>query len=127
MSIISLPRNGSSPRVSSSFYFCRFTQLGLQRLLTNAHVMGEETMTQGHAWEVYHRWLEDGRIAFMPEPVSAAFEQIFKAASLRPRPATKVWADAYLAAFARVAGLNLVTFDRSFPRLAGLELELLPV
>ncbi len=84
-------------------------------------------MTQGHAWDVYHRWLEDGRIAFMPEPVSAAFEQVFNAASLRPRPATKACADAYLAAFARVAGLNLVTFDRSFPRLAGLELELLQV
>jgi len=39
---------------------------------------------------------------------------------------TKLWADAYLAAFARIGGLSLVTFDRSFPRLAGLEFELLP-
>jgi len=109
----------------SSLFFCRFTQLGLLRLLTNPQVMGEETMTQRGAWAAYHRWFEDARVAFMPEPVSADFEHTFHAASLRERPATKLWADAYLAAFARIAGLSLVTFDRSFPKLAGLELELL--
>jgi toxin-antitoxin system PIN domain toxin len=109
----------------SAFFFCRFTQLGLLRLLTNAQVMGEETMTQRGAWAAYHRWFEDGRVAFMPEPATAGFEQVFEAATLRLRPATKLWADAYLAAFARVAGLSVVTFDRGFPRLAGLEVELL--
>jgi len=34
--------------------------------------------------------------------------------------------DAYLAAFATVEGLRLVTFDRGFHRFAGLELCLLP-
>jgi toxin-antitoxin system PIN domain toxin len=110
----------------ASLFFCRFTQLGLLRLLTNPQVMEEEVMTQRGAWAAYHRWLDDGRIAFMPEPAAAGFEQIFQAASLRPRPATKLWADAYLAAFARIAGLSVVTFDRGFPRLDGLEVELLP-
>ena len=82
-------------------------------------------MTQRGAWAAYHRWFEDGRVAFMPEPATAGFEQVFEAATLRLRPATKLWADAYLAAFARVAGLSVVTFDRGFPRLAGLEVELL--
>jgi toxin-antitoxin system PIN domain toxin len=109
----------------SALFFCRFTQLGLLRLLTNPHVMGEETMTQRAAWAAYHRWFVDARVAFMPEPASADFEHAFHVASLRERPATKLWADAYLAAFARIAGLRLVTFDRSFPKLAGLELELL--
>jgi uncharacterized protein len=109
----------------SSLFFCRFTQMGLLRLLTNPQVMGEETMTQRSAWTAYQRWFEDGRVAFMPEPAAADFERLFQTASLRERPATKLWADAYLAAFARIAGLNLVTFDRSFPKLAGLEVELL--
>jgi predicted nucleic acid-binding protein len=30
--------------------FCRFTQLGLLRLLTSASVMGDEVMTQPQAW-----------------------------------------------------------------------------
>ena len=39
------------------FCFCRFTQLGLLRLLTAEPVMGEEVMTQVEAWAVYDRWL----------------------------------------------------------------------
>jgi len=109
----------------SSLFFCRFTQLGLLRLLTNVQVMGEETMTQRAAWAAYHRWFEDGRVAFLPEPAAANFEHVFQAASLRERTATKLWADAYVAAFAKIAGLSLVTFDRGFPKLAGLEVELL--
>ena len=106
-------------------FFCRFTQLGLLRLLTNAQAMGEGIMTLRGAWAAYHRWFEDGHVAFLPEPTAASFEQVFQAATLRPRPATKRWADAYLAAFAKIAGLSLVTFDRSFPRLDGLDIELL--
>ena len=109
----------------SSLFFCRFTQLGLLRLLTNVQVMAEETMTPRGAWAAYRRWFEDGRVAFMPEPAAAGFERAFQAATLRPRPATKLWADAYLAAFAKIAGLSLVTFDRGFPRLDGLNVELL--
>jgi toxin-antitoxin system PIN domain toxin len=109
----------------SSLFFCRFTQLGLLRLLIDAQLMEEETMTQRGAWAAYHRRFEDGRIAFMPEPAAAGFEQVFQAATLRARPATKLWAGACLAAFAKIAGLSLVTFDRGFPRLDGLEVELL--
>src|ERR1700691_4849296 len=110
---------------ADSFFFCRFPQMGLLRMLTNPQVMEEETMTQRGAWAVYHRWFEDGRVAFLPVPASGDFEHVFHAASLRERPATKLWADAYLAAFARIAGLTVVTFDRGFPRLDGLEVELL--
>jgi uncharacterized protein len=108
-----------------SFLLCRFTQLGLLRLLTNVQVMGEDTMSQRAAWAVYHRWLEDGRIDFVREPDTGGFDPAFQAASSKQQPATKLWADAYLAAFAKTAGLTLVTFDRHFPRLAGLEIELL--
>lgn len=82
-------------------------------------------MTQRGAWAAYRSWLEDERVDFMREPEAASFEDVFQAASLKRQPATKLWADAYLAAFAKTAGLRVATFDQGFPRLAGLEIELL--
>lgn len=93
-------------------FFCRVTQFGLLRLLTTEAVMGkDEVMSQVKAWEVYDRWLNDDRISFLPEP--PALEQAFRAHSRLQRPAPKDWADSYLAAFAQVSDLTLVTFDRN--------------
>jgi uncharacterized protein len=82
---------------------------------------------QRGAWAAYQRWFEDERVNFMREPEAASFEDVFRAASLKRQPATKLWADAYLAAFAKTAGLRVVTFDQGFPRLAGREIEVLRV
>jgi predicted nucleic acid-binding protein len=93
--------------------FCRFTQLSLLRLLTTQAVMGsDEVMTQRQAWNGYDRWLTDGRVAFLDEPrmVDAAFRSI----SDQKYPNPKTWSDSYLAAFAAVSELQLVTFDRGF-------------
>jgi len=91
--------------------FCRFTQIGLLRLLTTDAVMGgDEVLSQSEAWHVYDRWLEDERILFVAEP--STIEPSFRAVSQHKRPAPKDWADSYLAAFAAVAGLRLVTFDQ---------------
>ena len=102
-----------------ALFFCRFTQLGLLRLLTNQQVMGAEVMTQRMAWRTYRRWFEDDRVEFHREPESAEFERLFEAFSSQPHPSPKLWADAYLAAFARAAGLTLVTFDRALQRMGG--------
>ncbi|HEX5228822.1 MAG TPA: hypothetical protein VFW44_13980 [Bryobacteraceae bacterium] len=58
-----------------SLLFCRFTQLGLLRLLTNPSVMGDYAYTLQGGWAVYDRWLNDPRVQFHPEPRSldAAF------------------------------------------------------
>ncbi len=101
-------------------FFCRFTQLGLLRLLTNQQVMGIDVMSQRAAWRAYLRWYADERIEFHREPESAEFERLFQEFSTRPHPSTKLWADAYLAAFARAAGLTIVTFDRAFLGMAGI-------
>lgn len=90
--------------------FCRFTQLGLLRLLTTAAVMGDELMTQPQAWAAYDRWLQDPRVTFVDEP--AEIETRFRALTRRGQPATRDWADSFLAAFATVGQLTLVTFDR---------------
>ena len=91
-------------------FFCRFTQLGLLRLLSTEALMGpDEVMTQEAAWNVYDRWLEDGRVAFLDEP--ADLEPPFRSLTRLQRPAPKDWADSYLAAFATMSHLTVVTFD----------------
>jgi len=93
------------------FCFCRFTQLGLLRLLTAASVMGDEVLNQPEAWAVYDRWLDDDRVTLVEEPPD--LERRFRARTRLKQAAPKVWADAYLAAFAETAQLTLVTFDRA--------------
>jgi toxin-antitoxin system PIN domain toxin len=90
--------------------FCRLTQLGLLRLLTTEAVMGDEVMTQPQAWATYDRWLQDPRVEFVDEPPD--MEARFRALTRLRQPATKDWADSYLAAFATLGQLTLVTFDR---------------
>jgi uncharacterized protein len=94
----------------ANFAFCRFTQLGLLRLLTARAVMSDEVMTQPQAWAVYDRWLKDPRVEFVDEPPE--IEARFRALTRLRQPATKDWADSYLAAFSTVGQLTLVTFDR---------------
>ena len=54
--------------------------------------------------------LQDSRVALVDEP--AELETRFRALTRRRQPATKDWADSFLAAFATVGQLTLVTFDR---------------
>jgi uncharacterized protein len=92
--------------------FCRFTQLGLLRLLTTAAVMGEdEVLTQNEAWSVYDRWIEDDRVVYVEE--SSALEPRFRALTRNERPTPKDWGDSFLYAFAETADLRLVTFDQA--------------
>ena len=92
------------------FFFCRFTQLTVLRLLTTERVMGKDTKTMPQAWGLWDRVWADNRIAFLPEPND--FEREFRSRSRLSSRSPKVWADAYLAAFAAISGLSLVTFDR---------------
>jgi len=97
---------------NSRLCFCRFTQIGLLRLLTTGALMDVDVLSQADAWRVYDRWLEDDRILLIDEP--PLLEASFRALSQQKRPSPKDWADAYLAAFAAVAGMRLVTFDQAF-------------
>jgi hypothetical protein len=92
------------------FFFCRFTQLTVLRLLTTAMVMGEDVRKMAEAWALWDQVCADDRIAFLPEPET--IEQEFRKLSSLRSSSPKVWADSYLLAFASVAGLKLVTFDR---------------
>jgi len=94
------------------FLFCRFTQLALLRLLTNRSVMDRDTKTMSGAWEIYDLCCADERIAFVAEPQD--LDPKLRMFSRSREASPKVWADAYLAAFADAAGLRLVTFDKAF-------------
>jgi predicted nucleic acid-binding protein len=74
------------------------------------------------AWNLWDEVCADDRIAFLPEP--EAIEPEFRRLSAVRSPSPKVWADAYLLAFASVAALKLVTFDRGL-RSRGVEVHVL--
>jgi len=93
------------------FFFCRFTQMTVLRLLTTDQVMGKDTKTMSEAWSVWDRVWADSRIAFLPEPED--IEKEFRSRSRLITRSPKVWADSYLLAFAVAAGLKLITFDRA--------------
>lgn len=93
------------------FFFCRFTQLTVLRLLTTERVMGKDVRSMSQAWSLWDHVCADSRIAFLSEPDD--FEREFRAHSRLSSPSPKLWADAYLLAFTTVAGVKLVTFDRA--------------
>ena len=91
--------------------FCRFTQVGLLRLLTNASAMRGDVLTQAEAWAAYDAFTEISGAQLVGEP--HGIDSLFRRLTDREEVSTKQWADAYLAAFAQAAGLTLVTFDRA--------------
>jgi hypothetical protein len=94
------------------FGFCRFTQLGLLRLLTAEAVMGEDVLSQTAAWRVLDGWMRDDRVTLLDEP--PGLERRFRALTHSRQASPKAWADAYLSAFADASQVTLVTFDRAF-------------
>ncbi|NBV84911.1 MAG: PIN domain-containing protein [Verrucomicrobia bacterium] len=108
-----------------SVAFCRTTQQGLLRLLSNKVIMARyrlPTVTNARASEVYESFLADDRVTFLEEP--ADFVPIWRKLGARNTASTKMWTDAYLAAFALVGGLELVTFDGDFRFYESLGLDL---
>lgn len=95
--------------------FCRITELGFLRLLTNRHVMAEGTLAPAQAWDIYDTLRMDSRITFVPEPpgFSSHWCQTGNLISGGPN----AWTDAYLAAFASCEQMTVATFDRRFKAL----------
>lgn len=95
--------------------FCRITQMGLLRLLTYKSVMGADVLSSREAWRTYRNIMTDERVEFAPEPFALEIE--WTKTTLRDRPTPNLWTDAYLVAFARTAGMRLVTLDRAVASL----------
>lgn len=111
--------NEAAPRSA----FCRLTQLALLRHLTNPAIMGDQVMVPSAAWAKLHEFLALPEIQSLPEPpgLDAHLGEFCNLGRSSPN----LWTDAYLAAFARCAGLRLVTLDHGFSRFSGLELLIL--
>jgi toxin-antitoxin system PIN domain toxin len=91
--------------------FTRFTQMSVLRLLTTAAAMDGKPLSLNEAWRAYDRLFCDERVGLMPEP--ADVEKRFRQNTRGRSPSPKLWADAWLLAFAQSAGGILVTFDRA--------------
>ena len=102
---------GDSLDSVSTVYFCRFTQLGLLRLLTSRSAMGEDVLTQSEAWDAFDALLDNPGNQMMEEP--RGIDILFRQLTDRNEASPKQWADDYLTAFAMAAGLQLVSFDRA--------------
>lgn len=101
------------------FCFCRMTQQGLLRLSTNTAVFKDEALTLNKAWKIWDKLLSDPRISFLAEP--PGLEHFWREYTGPESYTAKVWNDAYLAAFARSAGLTLVTLDKGFSKFRKLD------
>ena len=111
-----------------SLAFCRVTQQGYLRLLSNAKMMsgyGLPPLTNAPAWASYQALLADDRVTFLAEP--GGIEPLWRDFGARDPASTKLWMDAFLAAFAISSGLRFVTLDADFKSFVaqGLDLVLL--
>jgi toxin-antitoxin system PIN domain toxin len=93
--------------------FCRITELGLLRLVTNARVMSEDVLSASQGWSVYHELLADRRVIFLPE--QAGFTECWQESVKGILGGPNAWTDAYLTAFAAHVDATVVTLDRRFP------------
>ena len=109
---------------AASVAFCRITQMGLLRLLTNSHVMGRAPRTIVQAWGTFGQLRGDRRLTFATEPDRLEF--VWRQLMTQAGVGASSWTDAYLAAFAEVNSYSLVTFDCGFARWPALNLTLLP-
>src|ERR1700736_5639663 len=93
-------------------WFCRFTQMGLLRLLTNHKVMGDRVRTRNGAWDIVDRFHQNGRVQYLDEPpgVTVAFRRLTQ----RDLRGNSTWSDAYIGAVAQCSGLTVAPFDRDF-------------
>ena len=96
---------------SGAIGFLRLTQMGVLRLITTAAVMKGKPLRMPEAWAAYDRLFDDDRVAFFPEPhgIDAAFRKYARKNHASP----KLWADAWLLAFAECADGLVVTFDQA--------------
>jgi toxin-antitoxin system PIN domain toxin len=108
---------------SDTCCFCRWTQHGFLRVATNRVVFKEEAVSLKQAWQLYDSILSDPRVFFAKEP--QGIDGYWRTYTQRRSFSPSVWSDAYLAAFARAASFELVTFDKAFAQYKRLDCKIL--
>jgi uncharacterized protein len=100
-------------RQADDLVFCRVTQTGLLRLLSNPAIMGGDAVDRSHAWRLFDQLWSDERVLWANEPDE--LNAVWRAISARDDKSHKLWTDDYLAAFAQASDLTLATLDRKLP------------
>ena len=116
-------RDWFAAQPATSIAFCRITQMGLLRLLTNSRVMGRAPRTVAQSWETFEQLRADHRLVFATEP--EGLEPGWRQLMTQGGVGVGSWTDAYLAAFAEAYSYSLVTFDGGFGRWPALKLKVL--
>jgi len=107
----------------TAIYFCRMTQQGFLRLASNATVAGKDVVSLLDAWKAYDTMLNDPRVEFVGEP--PGLEPVWRRFTQSELFSSKIWNDAYLAAFANVYDLEVITFDQGFKAYDGVKRTIL--
>jgi toxin-antitoxin system PIN domain toxin len=100
--------------VDDTVAFCRITEMGLLRLVTDPAVTGRDARTRRQAWDLLQRLQADPRVTVLAEPSEVTV--LWMAFSKRDDTSHLLWTDDYLAAFAQAAGAELVTLDQGMHR-----------
>ncbi len=85
---------------------------------------GLPALTNRQAFRLYEQILKDDRIVLRTDEPTR-LDTRWKALALRDNASPKIWMDTYLASFALAGGLGLVSTDRAFTAVPGLDLTLL--
>jgi hypothetical protein len=102
---------------------CRLTRLGVLRLLCTGAVMGPDILRPETALDAMEILEHDERIVTATEPPD--LDRALRNCVMGRTSTPNLWSDAYLAAFALAAGMELVSFDRgfgNFPKVRFLQL-----
>jgi toxin-antitoxin system PIN domain toxin len=108
---------------TGSCAFCRLTQQGFLRIATTPKVLAEKPVTLINAWKLYDELFGDPRVVFAEEP--ANLETPWREYTQRRSFSPKVWNDAYLAAFAKAADFEVVSFDTGLGQYKGIRCKIL--
>jgi toxin-antitoxin system PIN domain toxin len=117
-------RNATAER---RVYFCRSTQQSYLRLVSSQNIAnqyGVAPISNRDAFGLLETFLQQPNVGYMDEPNDLL--PSWKAYADLTTSSPKRWMDAYLAAFAARAGLDLVSADAAFKAFAGLALVALP-
>lgn len=103
--------------------FCRVTQMGFLRLLTNSHAMKTDCLTPNAAWRLFDRLCQETGARIVAEPEEAV--KLWRTYTFATGTSPNAWTDAWIVAFAEARSFTVVSFDRGLVRLAKLRARLL--
>ncbi len=95
--------------------FCRKTEIGFVRLITQHAVMEQcfaGPLTNAEAVEFLANVYKDPAVSRADQPATA--RSLWLAPAAGPRASPNVWMDAYLAAFAIALAAEMVSYDHGF-------------